>query len=389
MDLPLWAFLFDLPPFRRVVTSAVARAVAEESRTAEAAIDRLRREHRRALAQREDRLVKAERDSSEWRRRAGESAASASKLREDLARERARTSRLVQELRELQEVRDSERRETEEEQERTTTDLFVCLGCRSIWELRVRPAGSCSVHKTLGNGCDDCRDRTLARLWACKTRVLDSGEPTPASPLDDPADQAEADPPSERVVGLVSKLAADLDQGGADFAVAKGFTREAGEYARTLLWPADRCRTLSAIANGLAPIPPTITRGIRWFATDIVGLPALVAATLAEIATRALVQPFPLKELAAAIRLVGAASCAAENRLAHCRCFRDLATKDVAEPRLVEVGRGLLGGPVDTTELEESPAEPEPPAPPPPPPPPPPPEPEPRHPGDRTFRGPW
>ncbi|NUT96946.1 MAG: hypothetical protein HOY78_33475 [Saccharothrix sp.] len=438
MDLPLWGFLFDLPPFRRVVTSAVARAVAEESRVAEGVIDGLRREHRRELARWAERLARVERDGSELRRRVEVAADVASALREDLARERARASRLVEELQELQRVRDSERRkgkeeeEEEEEEERATADLFVCLGCQSIWELRVRPEGSCSVHKALGNGCDDCGDRTLDRLWGAKSRVIDGGEPKPASPLDEapdavpadavpadavPADAVPADAvpdaPSELVVRVVSKFVADLGQGGADFAVAKGVSREAGEYTRTLLWPAERCRTLSAIANGLAPIPSTVNRGIRWFATDIVGLPTLVAATLAEIATRALVQPFPLKELATAIRLVGAASCAAENQLAHCRCFRDLATKDVAEPRLAEIAEGLLGGPTaapggrtldvvktrvteqdDPTKVERPPAEPEPLKPEPPKPAPPePPEPsepaKPRHPGDRTFRGPW
>lgn len=133
---------------------------------------------------------------------------------------------------------------------------------------------------------------------------------------------------------IASKFVADLIEGGLDSAVAKGVVREAGEYARNALWPADRCTMLAVIANGLAPIPTTVKGGIRWFATGIVGLPRLVAETIAEIATRALVEPVPLRAIARAVRIVGVMSCAAENQFARCCCARDLVGKDLTEPRI-------------------------------------------------------
>lgn len=312
---PLWAFLLDVAPFRRLVRAAVDHGVQEESRAARKVIEELREHQRRELLRRDERIAVLQRQVSDLRRQAEERRAFAAPLREEVL------------LREDYQATEVERDEL------TEVDLFTCLGCSSIWQVNTRPDDTRSVLRPHGSGCDECRDHPFERIRTGPAGVVVE----PASPVDAPIPfSADLELPEDHTarMRITSKFVADLIEGGLESAVAKGVVREAGEYARNALWPADRCTTLSAIANGLAPIPNSVKTGIRWIATGIVGVPELVAETIAEVATRTLVEPIPLRSLAQAIRVVGVMSCAAENQLARCQCLRDFATKDLTEPQL-------------------------------------------------------
>lgn len=79
---------------------------------------------------------------------------------------------------------------------------------------------------------------------------------------------------------------------------------------------------LNAIATGLDKAPTVIRNGIAWCATEIVGLPEFPATVLAEVITRATLEPFQLKPIARAVRMVG--TC-----LGDPTCARDLLRKDL------------------------------------------------------------
>lgn len=320
---PLWAFLLDVAPFRRLVRTAVDRGVREEARTARKAIDALRDRQRRELLWRDQRIATLQRRVAELQQQVEEQRTFAVSAREEVL------------LRE--DLEDTE----EEGDELTEVDLFACLGCSSIWQVNTRPDNTRKVLRPHGGGCDECRNHPFKRLRASQAQVVAE----PASPADPPTPiPANLELPEDHTarMRITSKFVADLVEGGLESAVAKGVVREAGEYTRNKLWPADRCTTLSAIANGLAPIPNSVKTGIRWIATGIVGVPELVAETIAEVATRALVEPIPLRSLARAIRVVGVMSCAAENQLARCQCLRDFATKDLTEPQLAHALENTL-----------------------------------------------
>jgi hypothetical protein len=79
---------------------------------------------------------------------------------------------------------------------------------------------------------------------------------------------------------------------------------------------------LNAIATGLDKAPKVVRNGIAWCATEIVGLPEFPAKVLAEVVTRAALEPFQLKPIARAVRMVG--TC-----LGDPACARDLVRKDL------------------------------------------------------------
>ncbi|GAA3044626.1 hypothetical protein Aglo01_45340 [Actinokineospora globicatena] len=356
----LWALLLDLAPFRRRVTAAVDEAVRQESATAQRVIDELRERQRKELARRDEGLAAARWEVAELRRQL-----------EELRDESERRQRAVLALHgELQAVEDERRARAQAEaaaDERTEVDLFACAGCSSVVQLNTRPDNTCDARRLGGTGCGDCLDLSFGTLWAAKasattaaapcaatapnSTAVSSGTAVPSGTADpdsatDPAaaamTSAAADPvtadrdlPEDRDDrrGIAAKFVVDLLADDMATAVAKGVVREAGELARSTLWPADRCATLSAIANGLAPIPTAVKKGIRWVAT-VVGAPRLVAETIAEAMTRALVEPIPLRAIAQTLRVVGVLACVADDQLSHCQCARDLVTKDLAEPAL-------------------------------------------------------
>jgi hypothetical protein len=356
---PLWAFLIDLPPLRRRVTAAVDRAVEEESRAAHKIIDKLRERQDAELRRYEERIASLQQRDSELRRQVDELQVANERLREESAWHRAEAvaagEALLAMKQQCREQQDAEATRND----RTETDLFACTSCRSIWQMDTRPDDTCSVTRPHGKGCRDCLDRPLERLWSIRTGEIAGPEALPAEPAEPITSSATAEVPEDDETGvrIASKFVADLIEGGLDSAVAKGVVREFGEYARNALWPADRCKMLAAIANGLAPIPTTVKAGFTWFATGIVGLPRLVAETISEIATRVLVEPVPLRALARAVRIVGVMSCAAEDRLAQCCCVRDLVGKDLTEPQIASRLEKALH------DVDDTPASPEPNAP--------------------------
>ncbi|RLK53913.1 hypothetical protein [Actinokineospora cianjurensis] len=345
MNGPLWAFLLDVAPFRRRVASAVEHAVAQESAVAQKVIDDLRERHRKELVRRDERVEAARWQTAELGRQVAELRAEVKRLRGASARDSA----VVRDLRQKVQAVAEQRRAREAADEQTVVDLFACLACSSIMQLNTRPDTTCEVIRPAGDGCAEC---LAYPLWEVRQAAV---EPAAVEPVD-PA--AELPLPEDPVVrrGSAARFVADLLQDGVATALAKGVVREAGEYARAELWTADRCAALSAIANGLAPIPTAVKTGIVWVASTL-GAPTLVAETIGEFATRALVEPFPLRALAQGLRVLGVLACAAENRLGDCRCARDLVTKDLAEPALARHLENSLRDAIDQPATETLPTE--------------------------------
>ena len=103
-------------------------------------------------------------------------------------------------------------------------------------------------------------------------------------------------------------------------------------WAAGLLWddvnqafPAEHCRILGSIADGLDAIPDDIARGVAWCAR-VAGAPQIIADLLGAVARFAIESHVaPLHTLAQEIRLIGVARCAAEGAdLATCQCARGL-----------------------------------------------------------------
>ncbi|SES40472.1 hypothetical protein SAMN04487818_112209 [Actinokineospora terrae] len=302
---------------------------------AQKVIDDLRERHRKELVRRDERVEAARWQTAELGRQVAELRAEVKRLRGASARESA----VVRDLRQKVQAVAEERRAREAGDERTVVDLFACLACSSIMQLNTRPDTTCEVIRPAGDGCAEC---LAYPFWEVRSAA---DEPPAVEPIDSPAELALPEDPVVRR-GIAAKFVADLLQDSVATALAKGVVREAGEYARAELWAADRCATLSAIANGLAPIPTEVKTGIVWVASTL-GAPTLVAETIGELATRALVEPFPLRALAQGLRVLGALACAAENRLSDCRCARDLVTKDLAEPALARHLEDSLRGAFD------------------------------------------
>lgn len=302
----LWSFLLDRGPIRRAVRDEVRWAVDRELGRAEQVL----RRHQVALMQSEER-------NDQLRRRVTELEAVTGRLRTALTAQQAATERWRSAY-EAAERRASERRAAEAElAEQTTTDLFRCLECSSLWLLSTRPDQTCAVRRPVGDGCAVCTEEPLQRLWEVKISAAPevvAEVPTPASePLEQPIARIDT-----------AKFAADLLEHGPAAGIAKTIAREASELVREKLDRAAPARWsgLNAIATGLDTAPKAVRNGIAWCATEIVGLPEFPAKVLAEVVTRAALEPFQLKPIARAVRMVG--TC-----LGDAACARDLVRKDL------------------------------------------------------------
>jgi rubrerythrin len=315
----LWSFLLDRGPVRGRVRDEVSRAVDRELGRAEEVMRGLR------VA-----LVQSEERNDELRRRVAELEASSGKLRTALTEQQAATEKLRRALAagqasterwrsayEAAERRAGEQRAAEAElDEQTTTDLFRCRECSSLWLLSTRPDQSCAVRRPVGDGCAVCTEEPLHRLWEIKTSAAPAVVAEVPTPVSEPPEQ-----PVTRID--TAKLAADLLEHGPQAGVAKTVAREASELLRDKLnrmapmpWSA-----LNAIATGLDTTPKVVRNGIAWCATEIIGLPEFPAKVLAEVVTRAALEPFQLKPIARTVRMVG--TC-----LGDPACTRDLLRKD-------------------------------------------------------------
>jgi hypothetical protein len=302
----LWSFLLDRRPVWRTVRDEVHRAVDRELGRAEEVL----RRHQVALAQSEER-------NDQLRRRGAELEVATGKLRRALAAEQASTERWRSAY-EAAERRASERRAAEAElDEQATTDLFRCLECSSLWLLSTRPDQICTARRPVGDGCAVCTEEPLRRLWEIKTSAAPEVVAEVPTPVSEPPEQ-----PATHID--TAKFAADLLEHGPEAGVAKTVAREASELVRDKLDRVAPVRWsgLHAIATGLDRTPTVIRNGIAWCATEIVGLPELPAKVLAEVVTRAALEPFQLKPIARAVRMVG--TC-----LGDPACARDLVRKDV------------------------------------------------------------
>lgn len=327
----LWSFLLDRGPVRRAVRDEVGRAVDRELGRAEEVLHR----QRVALARSEERTDELRRRVAEMETVTGQlrtaltaQQAATEQLRRALAAEQASTERWRSAY-EAAERRAREQRAAEEElDEQTTTDLFRCLECSSLWLLSTRPDQTSAVRRPVGDGCVVCTEEPLHRLWEVKTSAAPEVVAEVPAPVSEPSEQ-----PVARID--MAKFAADLFEHGPAAGVAKTIAREASELVREKLGrvaPA-RWSGLNAIATGLDKAPKVVRNGIAWCATEIVGLPEFPAKVLAEIVTRAALEPFQLKPIARAVRMVG--TC-----LGDPACARDLVRKDlevVLADRLADV----------------------------------------------------
>jgi hypothetical protein len=318
MNGPLRSFFLDLGLIRRALRREIQQAEDRVSREAEEALDRARERHRKALRERTDQNTELQRHNDELRQRITDLETTAHDLRKELVAERHSGHRRQREI----DAEEEQRRELDQD---TSSDLFCCLTCTSLWLLSARTDNSCTVRRPVGDGCDTCNETPLHWLWAARTSGAKSaaatkvarpsrGAPGPMMILPLPGDR-----PARTEIGV--RLATALRDNDQDAAI----TALAGELARHPAEPPHTCATLNAIATGLDRIPDSIRTGVVWCTTDITGSPENVATVLTEIATRTAAPP---KDLARAARVVGLVSCAAGNRLGECHCARQLVTGD-------------------------------------------------------------
>lgn len=298
----------------------VSRAVDREMGRAEEVL----RRHRVALVESEERNDQLRRRVAELEAVTGKlgtaltaQRAAAEELRRAWTAEQANTERWRSAC-EAAERRAREQRAAEAElDEQSTTDLFRCLECSSLWLLSTRPDQTCAVRRPVGDGCAVCTEEPLQRLWEIKTSVAPEVVAEVPAPVSEPPDQ-----PDARID--TAKFAVDLLEHGPEVGVAKTVAREASELVREKLDRVAPVRWsgLNAIATGLDTVPKVVRNGIAWCATEIVGLPEFPAKVLAEVLTRAALEPFQLKPIARAVRMVG--TC-----LGDPACARDLVRKDL------------------------------------------------------------
>ncbi|HEV2778944.1 MAG TPA: hypothetical protein VGX25_06030 [Actinophytocola sp.] len=291
-------------------------------------------------------LVHSEERNDQLRRRVAELEAATGKLRTELTGQQAATEKLRRALAaeqassarwrsayEAAERRAREQRVAEAQlDEQTTTDLFSCLECSSLWLLSTRPDQTCAVRRPVGDGCAVCTEEPLHRLWEIKTSTAPEVVAEVPTPVSEPPEQ-----PVARIDTV--KFAADLLEHGPLAGLAKTVAREASELVGETLDRVAPVRWsgLNAIATGLDKVPKVVRNGIAWCATEIVGLPEFPAKVLAEVVTRAALEPLQLKPIARAVRMVG--TC-----LGDPACARDLLRKDLevlAADRLADVGHQL------------------------------------------------
>ena len=308
MDGHFRSFLLHLGPIRRAVDQDV---VAQMVRSAEEARDN----HRKTLRARDDLITKLHKDNDDLSRRLTELEADNRSLRTALA---AQQRALEQHKRRERKPARPPRPERKAPNADPTSDLFLCLDCRSLWLLSTWPDHIRTVRRPVGGGCPTCAGQPVRQLAEVKTNLATSAA------ADDVARPISAPPnhPDDTV-----RFVADLLKDGPATAIA----RAAGDLARTRLdriAPADRCAGLDAIANGIDRMPKAVNNGIAWCATEIIGSPEFPAKVLTDLVARAALDPVNLKAIARGIRLVGAASCAAANLLGQCQCAHRLAFEE-------------------------------------------------------------
>ncbi|GAA3464709.1 hypothetical protein ACFFSW_05140 [Saccharothrix longispora] len=220
--------------------------------------------------------------------------------------------------------------ESDEADDGTTSDLFCCVDCVSLWLLSGRPDGALEV-RGIGSGCASCGDVTADRLREvtetspCTGASAPSVRRAPPAALDLPDDR-------ERRLEIGAKLGGDVFTLGVEQGVPTAIGREIGTNVSCCLGGAPRCGTLCEIANGLAFAPESVRKGIAWCATGIVGLPESVAHLIGEVVGRLMLDAVPLTLLAQGVRLIGVVSCALDNRLGECQAAREMLGKDLVGP---------------------------------------------------------
>lgn len=257
------------------------------------------------------------------------------------------------------EYRDEQRRLRQQQHERradeaeldaaSTSDLFWCRDCDSLWLLTLSPNRTCRARRPVGDGCHNCNDQSLARLWTVKTSsaapalAIDIARPV----HDLPSLEVTVEVPGDGAVrsDIATTFMAEWIKEGLTAAVSKTVSGEAIKASRRMLddkVPADGCVGLHAIATGLDRVSKIAKDGIAWCATEIIGIPDFPAKVLSELLTPALLQSLPLGPVVQGIRIVGSISCATDNCIGTCPCFRDLVSKDMAEPLIAHHTNRLL-----------------------------------------------
>jgi hypothetical protein len=311
------SFFLNLGPVQRALRQEIRGEAEQAWQAAEEALDRARERQRKALQERADLNTELQRHNDELGQRITELEATAHDLRKELVAERHSGHRRQRE----HDAEEERRRELDQE---TTSDLFCCLTCTSLWLLSTRTDNTCTVRRPAGDGCATCNKTPLHWSWAARTSGAKSAAATKVArpSRDTPGPMMILPLPGDRRArtGIGVRLAAELLGNDQDSAIPT----LAGERVRDRAVPP--CPALHAIATGLDRVPETVKTGFVWCATDIPGAPDHPAETLTEIATRA-TSP-SLRDVARGIRIIGLVSCAADNRLGDCHCARQLVTED-------------------------------------------------------------
>lgn len=311
------SFFLNLGPVQRALRQEIRGEADQAWQAAEEALDRARERQRKALQERADQNTELQRHNDELGQRITELEATAHDLRKELVAERHTGHRRQREI----DAEEEQRRELDRE---TSSDLFCCLTCTSLWLLSARTDNTCTVRRPVGDGCPTCTETPLHWLWAARTSGAKSSAATKVArpPHTAPGPLMILPLPGDREArtGIGIRLAADLLGNDQDAAIPT----LAGDRVRDTTVPA--CPVLSAIATGLDRVPETVKTGFVWCATEIPGSPDLPAGTLTEIATHA--PSSSLRDIARAARVIGLVSCAADNRIGDCHCAHQLVTED-------------------------------------------------------------
>lgn len=370
---------------RRVLAIYRARVQRQIDQACAAERQKLVAEHEETVRGRDMRLEAATARLREAQRRCQQQA-SLHQVAEQRNREvhstlLARNSQIEQLSRELETCRAEAQAQQEREARRRgaerelVSDIFCCTACRSMWLITARPGGG-DVRRPAGEGCDVCSGP--AGVMRPPLPLAGSGyrpatAPVTAVPAHQPQttrqkpSAARADDRTMIGVGIAVDLAA-LD--------SKATADDLAHWAAGLLWgdvnqafPAEYCRILSSIADGLDAIPDDIARGVAWCARAA-GAPRIIADLLGAVARFAIESHVaPLHTLAQEIRLIGTARCAAEgaDHLASCQCARGLV-QDLSAQAAADALDSLLAPAIARLEaIEMPPPHPAPPVPPSPP----------------------
>jgi hypothetical protein len=249
-----------------------------------------------------------------------------------------------------------------ESDEQATTDLFRCETCSSLWLLSAWSDLTCRVRRAVGKGCDVCNDDPLHRLWEVKTgagfgaaaEVPRPASEPPSQPIEHIDSVAKVLSPAGGPVSHIdpARVAIDLLKDGPEAALAKALASEVREQACAGLdrvTPVPQFSWLNAIATGLDTAPKVARNGLAWCATEILGLPEVMATLLGEFASRTILEPFQFKLIARGIRMVGTV-------LEDPACTYDFVCKEIERLGANELADVLRGAIEEPTSVAGEPA---------------------------------